>query len=167
MKENGLRAGDIRRVRAKVHGPAIDVLGPVADPRTVHQSKFSMGFVLALIAVKGSAGLDDFTVEALADPDLRAFRDKVEMALDEEVDDAYPVKWVGLVDIETIGGKTLTSRVDAPKGDPENTLDRGEIEEKFLRLAAYGGASDAVDELVEQAWSLDRLSDAHDFLKGG
>lgn len=167
MKENGLRAGDIKRVRARVHGPAIDVLGPVANPRTVHQSKFSMGFVLALIAVKGSAGLDDFTVEALADPDLRAFRDKVEMSFDEEVDNAYPVKWVGLVDIETIGGKTLTSRVDAPKGDPENTLDRGEIEEKFHRLAAYGGASDAVDELVEQAWSLDRLPDTHDFLKGG
>ena len=49
-----------RAVTAHVHQGAIDVLGPVVDPQTVHQSKFSMGTVLGLIAVHGRAGLTDF-----------------------------------------------------------------------------------------------------------
>jgi 2-methylcitrate dehydratase PrpD len=65
MEEHGLTADQISKVRARVHGAAIDVLGPVTDPATIHQSKFSMGFVLALIALKGSAGINDFTEEAL------------------------------------------------------------------------------------------------------
>ena len=48
--EHRLRADDIEAVTAQVHQGAIDVLGPVVDPQTVHQSKFSMGTVLGLIA---------------------------------------------------------------------------------------------------------------------
>src|SRR3712207_3357822 len=51
MEEHDLKAEEITHVRARVHEAAIDVLGPVTDPRTIHQSKFSMGFVLALIAL--------------------------------------------------------------------------------------------------------------------
>ena len=57
MQEHGVRADDIASVITHVHQGAIDVLGPVVDPQTVHQAKFSMGTVLALIAEHGSAGL--------------------------------------------------------------------------------------------------------------
>ena len=77
----------------------------VSDPRTIHQSKFSMGFVLALIAARGSAGIDDFTEEALEDPELRGFSERVEMVFDPEVDAAYPRRWIGLVEIETPAGE--------------------------------------------------------------
>src|SRR5690606_966512 len=50
MRRGRLRPEDIAHVTARVHQGAIDVLGPVTDPQTVHQSKFSMGFVLANIA---------------------------------------------------------------------------------------------------------------------
>src|SRR5215210_6734460 len=71
MQENRLTADEIARVRARVHQAAIDVLGPVTDPQTLHQSKFSMGFVLALIALQGRAGIDEFTEEALRNPEIR------------------------------------------------------------------------------------------------
>jgi len=166
MRENGLDADQIAGVRARVHGAAIDVLGPVSDPRTIHQSKFSMGFVLALIAARGSAGIDDFTEEALEDPELRGFSERVEMVLDPEVDAAYPRRWIGLVEIETTGGDRITSRVDVPKGDPGNTLSREELEEKARRLAAFqGGASDEeMDGIIGRVWNLDREPDVRDLL---
>ena len=46
MQQHQLKADDIVKVTAHVHQGAIDVLGPVTDPQTIHQSKFSMGFVL-------------------------------------------------------------------------------------------------------------------------
>jgi 2-methylcitrate dehydratase PrpD len=166
MKEHGLDAGQIAGVRARVHRAAIDVLGPVSDPRTIHQSKFSMGFVLAMIAARGSAGIDDFTEEALEDPELRGFSERVEMVFDPDVDAAYPQRWIGLVEIETTGGERVTSRVDVPKGDPGNTLSREEIETKARSLAAFqSGASDEeMDRIIGRVWNLDREPDVRDLL---
>jgi 2-methylcitrate dehydratase PrpD len=167
MEENRLTADEIARVRARVHQAAIDVLGPVTDPRTVHQAKFSMGFVLALVALYGRAGVDEFTGEALTDPEVRAFHDRVEMVLDPEVDAAYPARWIGLVDVETTNGRRLTSKVDIPKGDPGNPLSRTEIEDKARRLAAYrGGASpEEIGWIIERSWNLEREPDVRDLLR--
>jgi 2-methylcitrate dehydratase PrpD len=167
MQENDLSADDISHVRARVHEAAVDVLGPVTDPRTVHQAKFSMGFVLALIALRGRAGIDDFTEEALTDKDLRAFHDRVEMVLDPEIDAAYPRRWIGCVEAETTDGRRLDARVEVPKGDPGNPLDREEIEDKARRLAVFRGAasSEEAQHIIDRVWNLEREADLRDFLK--
>ncbi|CAA9444087.1 MAG: Immune-responsive protein 1 [uncultured Rubrobacteraceae bacterium] len=166
MQENRLTIDQVEHVRARVHAAAIDVLGPVADPRSIHQSKFSMGFVLALVALYGRAGIEEFTEEALRDPEVREFHDRVEMVLDPEIDAAYPRRWVGSVEVETKDGRRFEYRVDIPKGDPENTLSRAEIEDKARRLAAYGGGSsdEEVRRLIDRAWNLDREPDVRELL---
>jgi 2-methylcitrate dehydratase PrpD len=156
-------------VRAHVHQAAIDVLGPVTDPRTVHQAKFSMGFVLALIAFYGHAGITDFTDEALQDRKIREFLSRVEMVMDPEIDAAYPERWIGLVEVETIDGQHFTSRVDVPKGDPGNTLSREEIADKTRRLAAYqqGASSEEIDQIMARVWTLDQQPNVRDLLPRG
>ena len=121
MHEHSLKAGDLAHVTAQVHQGAIDVLGPVVNPQTVHQSKFSMGTVLAMVALHGRAGMAEFDAH-YADPAARAFCDKVQMTLDAEVDSAYPARWIGKVVVDTTDGRRLAGRVDEPKGDPGNTL---------------------------------------------
>jgi hypothetical protein len=78
------------------------------------------------------------------------------MALDPEVDAAYPQRWIGKVTVQTTDGRTLHGRVDEPKGDPGNTLSREEITAKALRLAAYGGQVPAaqVQQAVQQLWQV-------------
>jgi 2-methylcitrate dehydratase PrpD len=156
MRAHGLRAEDIAAVTAHVHQGALDVLGPVTDPRTLHQSKFSMGFVLALIAVRGRAGLADFTEAALVDPALRAFHDKVRMVLDPEIDRAYPRRWMGRVSVKTVDGRELEQRIASPRGDPDNTLSRSELEDKALQLAAYAGGASAAEmaRVIARVWRL-------------
>ena len=155
MRTHGLKAEDIERVTAHVHQGAIDVLGPVVDPQTVHQSKFSMGTVLGLVAVFDRAGLGEFDAH-YRDPRVVAVRGRVHMRLDAEVDGAYPQRWIGKVDVLTTDGRTLHGRVDEPKGDPGNTLSRAEIEAKAQQLAAYGrGASEAeMQALIARVWRL-------------
>jgi 2-methylcitrate dehydratase PrpD len=153
-----------------VHAAAIDVLGPVTDPRTIHQSKFSMGFVLALIALHGRAGVNEFTDEALRDPEIREFAGRVEMVFDREAeaDTAETNRWVGLVEVETTSGERIVSRVDIPKGDPGNELTRAEIEYKARRLAAFQGAasSEETNALIERAWNMDREPNVRNLLPG-
>ena len=64
------------RVTAHVHQGAIDVLGPVVDPQTVHQAKFSMGTVLGLSPCRGAAGLGEFEGD-YRDADVVALRERV------------------------------------------------------------------------------------------
>ena len=60
---------------------------------------------------------------------------------DAEVENAYPQRWIGKIEVETVDGRTLAGRVDEPKGDPGNTLSRVELNEKALRLAEFSGAA--------------------------
>ncbi|MDY0108140.1 MAG: MmgE/PrpD family protein, partial [Giesbergeria sp.] len=157
MREHGLAVTDIAQVTCHVHQGAIDVLGPVVSPTTVHQSKFSMGTVLALAARFGHAGLTEFDTEFLA-PETVALREKVHMVLDAEVDAAYPQRWIGKVTVQTQDGRTLQGRVDEPKGDPGNTLSRDEITAKALRLAAYGGcvSADRAATAIAALWQVEQ-----------
>ena len=168
MRERHLAADRVAHVRAHVHEAAIDVLGPVTDPQTIHQSKFSMGFVLALIALHGRAGVTEFTDEALRDQEVRGFADRVEMVYDPEIDAAYPERWIGLVEVETTDGEHFTSRVDVPKGDPGNTLSRTELEDKARHLADFqdGASPGEIRRIIDRVWALDREANVRDLLPG-
>jgi len=158
MQAHGLQPSDLARVVTQVHQGAIDVLGPVVRPVTVHQSKFSMGTVLALVAQFGHAGLTEFEQHFLSET-TQALRDRVEMALDPEVDGAYPKRWIGKVTVTTTDGRVLHGRVDEPKGDPGNTLSREELTAKALRLAAFSGGA-APAEMAAAVDALWRIAEA-------
>ena len=157
MQQHRVQMQDIASVTCHVHQGAIDVLGAVVVPTTVHQSKFSMGTVLGLAAQFGHAGLTEFDAH-FDSATTAALRDRVRMELDAEVDSAYPQRWIGKVTVLTQDGRCLTGRVDEPKGDPDNTLSRTEITAKALRLIAYGGAltPEAATLAVEQLWQVAR-----------
>jgi 2-methylcitrate dehydratase PrpD len=155
MLAHHLKPDDIAKVETLVHQGAIDVLGPVTHPATVHQSKFSMGTVLALIAHYQFAGLQEFD-QYFHDQAICAFRDRVAMILDPEVDGAYPQRWIGKVKVYLQNGNVIEGRVDEPKGDPGNTLSRAEITDKAMRLAAFsGGATPSeMSAAVERLWNI-------------
>jgi len=155
MLANKLKPSDIAKVETLVHQGAIDVLGPVINPATVHQSKFSMGTVLALVAHYQFAGLQEFDAH-FKDDAICLFRDRVTMTLDPEVDSAYPQRWIGKVKVHLNNGQILDGRVDEPKGDPGNTLSRTEITDKAIRLAAFsGGASPAeMSKVIDLLWNI-------------
>jgi 2-methylcitrate dehydratase PrpD len=155
ITEHNLAPGDIASVTAHVHQGALDVLGPVTDPATVHQAKFSMPATLGLIAVHRRAGMAEYDA-FFADAAARAFNTRVVMQLDPEVDAAYPARWIGKVSVVTTDGRTLAGRVDEPKGDPGNTLSHDEIDGKARRLIAYGGgvAPDEVDGVMARLWGI-------------
>lgn len=161
MTKHQLLAVNVERVTAHVHQSAIDVLGAVINPQTIHQAKFSMGTVLGLIAVHGAAGLTQFDEYALTDQQVRTFADKVTMQFDPTVDAAYPRKWTARVEVETNDGKRIIEVVETPKGDPGNPLTKEEIIGKAMALAEYGSA----DLTQAQTWitALSALEDTMHF----
>jgi 2-methylcitrate dehydratase PrpD len=79
------------------------------------------------------------------------------MVRDAEVDALYPKRWVGKLSAASTLGRTVTARVDEPKGDPGNTLSAAELEGKALRLAAFrrGTTTQEIQALIDRIWALD------------
>lgn len=166
VEQHQLAPRDIASVTALVHQGAIDVLGPVVNPQTVHQAKFSMGTVLGLIAQFHRAGMKEFA-DHFNDAAIAEFRRKVGMQLDAEVDAAYPARWIGKVIVKTCDGRELHGRVDEPKGDPGNTLSREELEQKALRLADFSGGATAEEmhKAFNRIWAIASDNEVGHFLE--
>jgi len=155
MQAHQLKPADLARVVTHVHQSALDVLGPVVNPASVHQSKFSMGTVLALVARFGHAGLVEFD-QHFKDDETTTLCRRVEMVLDAEVDAAYPQRWIGKVTVYATDGRILQGRVDEPKGDPGNSLSRDEITAKAQRLAAFSKGATAAEmtQAIDGLWRI-------------
>jgi 2-methylcitrate dehydratase PrpD len=93
-----------------------------------------------MIALHRRAGLTEFD-QHFRDPAIVALRERVRMVHDDEVERAYPERWIGKVEVVTTDGRTLAARVDEPRGDPGNTLSRDELTGKAIRLAQWSGAA--------------------------
>lgn len=148
MSRTGTRFEDSEAVKVFTYQAAINVLSLSEKAETVHQSKFSMGFGLAVAAKNGHATINDFTEDALEDKDLREFQKRVTIFLSQEVENLFPEKWTGGLLVET---------ADSVKGDPDQTLTRDEIEAKARNLAAYGRVKDMghLDATIRKIWSLE------------
>ncbi|MFC6486494.1 MmgE/PrpD family protein [Nitratireductor sp. GCM10026969] len=158
IETHNLEPEDVAEVVTHVHQGAIDVLGAVSMPQSVHQAKFSMGTTLGLVAVHRRAGLAEFA-QVLNDAKALSFIERTRMVLDPEVDSAYPARWIGKVTVMTVEGRELHGRVDEPKGDPGNTLSRDEIEAKFRSLALSGGAvrQGELGPLLDRLWRIGEI----------
>lgn len=126
MQKHGVSFDDIESVVARTYQAAFNVLGLSGLGETVHQSKFSMSFVLAVAARNGQAMITDFTESSLKDQSLREFQKRVTMEYDADIDRQFPEKWQGTVIVTCKSGETFTESVSFAKGDPECTLSRCE-----------------------------------------
>lgn len=120
-----------------------------AHPTSVVDAQFSMPFGAAVAAVRRSAGTRQYTPEVIASPEVAAMIQRVECYRSDELDAAFPERWPAEVQIELVDGRTLTQRVDFPKGDPENPLTIAELETKFRDLTAGVVTSAGQDAVID------------------
>jgi 2-methylcitrate dehydratase PrpD len=113
-------------------GPLPRLWEPLAAkhaPPNGYAAKFSLPYLVAVILVKGRAGLAEFEDGAVSDPEVLAVTRKVTYELDPSID--YPRQFVGDVEITLADGQVLRERQDRPRGGPDDPLTREELEAKF------------------------------------
>src|SRR4029450_9601016 len=96
-ERHGVRAGEVRAVRCRTAaGPVPRLWEPLAakpPPPKGYAAKFSLPYLVAVILVKGRAGLAEFEDAAVRDPDVLALAGRVSYELDPAID--YPRQFVG------------------------------------------------------------------------
>ena len=128
--------------------------------------QFNLPYIAACAIADGAVGEEQFTRERIADPQLHELAKKIKVTPDEGLDAIYPEECrPTTVEIKTTDGKTLTKRVDYPKGEPRNPLTDDELYEKFVRWSGPSLTRQRADAIKETVFKLDGLSDISDFMK--
>ena len=126
-----------------------------ANVMTGRESQVSAQHAVAVSLIFGAAGLAQFTDEAVHDPRVSAFRQKVKLAVVTDT----PVPDVRL-DVVYADGRTEEIRVKDARGTDNRPLTDQEIEEKFRTLAAtYAPDCGETEKLIEAIWLLENADD--------
>ncbi len=138
---HGLKADMITDVHIRTYFWAVHKHDHQEIPCTA-SAKMSIPYSVAAAIVRGKAGLAEYEAESITDPVLLSLAKRVTVADDPALTEVFPDMTSAIVEITTADGKIVTSRVDHPKGEPENPLTDEEFYQRFRELMLYGGKSD-------------------------
>jgi 2-methylcitrate dehydratase PrpD len=148
--QHGVDAASIASIRCRTSaGPVPRLWEPLAAkhaPANGYAAKFSLPYVIAVILVKGRAGLAEFTDAAVRDRDVLALASRVTYDVDPTID--YPRQFVGDVEVTLADGRRLRERQDRPRGGPDAPLTRAEIEAKFRGNAGLALPASRADTII-------------------
>ncbi len=158
-ERHGIRPREIAEVRCRTaEGPLPRLWEPLdakRRPRNGYAAKFSLPYLLAVILVKGRAGLAEFADDAVLDEAVLAVASRVSYEIDPTID--YPRQFVGDVSVRLDDGRLLRERQDRPRGGPDLPMSREEIEAKFRGNASLALPDEQVRDIVRHTAALDVL----------
>ena len=105
------------------------------NPHNVVDCQFSTHLCLSIALKHRHMGWDDYE-PALADPEIRALMQRIDVYEDAECEGNFPTAFSGVVEIRTKDGQTWREFVYAPRGEPETMLSAAELRAKFSLLVS-------------------------------
>jgi 2-methylcitrate dehydratase PrpD len=124
------------------------------------EGKFSVYHAAALGLVRGRAGLQEFSDDAVNDPLLKAVRERTTATADEAVTEDGVAVEVDLAD-----RRTLAKRLEHSLGNLERPLTDRQLEEKFLGQAVLVLPQKQAERLLALCWEIDSLDDLHPLIQ--
>ncbi len=154
--EHDVDAGRIREVRL---GTASNVLNALryAEPENALQAKFSIQFMLGVLALRRRAGIAEFRDEVVLEPEVRAMMAQVRPYLDEEIEARGFERIRSRVEVELDDGSVLEREATVSRGTPEWPMTREDLAEKFTDCATGVLADSAIAGAIATAWGVEEL----------
>jgi 2-methylcitrate dehydratase PrpD len=124
------------------------------------QGKFSVYHGAALGLVRGRAGIQEYTDEAVNDPQIKRVRELVSALGDPSITEDQ-----ARIEVEMVGGKRLSRFVEQSLGNIHRPMTDRQLDAKFRdqALAALPGAQ--VEQAIELCWGIDALKDVSELVR--
>jgi 2-methylcitrate dehydratase PrpD len=137
-----------------------------AAPQGIVDAQFSIPFTVAATLLRGRLTLEEFSAQSLADADILALAARVRPVLTPAFDDWPKNIRPQTVELVLLDGRTLSERVDAPKGSPENRFTTEEVEESFRAMGRYAQSvpESAIEKFIHGMRNLETLPDVSGLL---
>lgn len=155
-EKHGLKPEDIAGIHAGVSKPTHVHCAWPYKAQSITAAQMNIYYGLAMIAFHGRAFTDQFTDDAIRDPDVLAFIEKISAEVDSEIEAKGPAfRHMARVRVKTVAGETYEETVTHRKGSPENPLKPDEVEAKYTALAGSILSADAVTHVRGMVFALD------------
>lgn len=158
---------EVESVRIESHGAAVDIIGSEPEkwhPTTRETADHSLPYLVAASLADGEITERQFTPERLADRTLLDLVQRVEVHRHAELSAAYPGAVGNIVTVRLRNGRTLSERVDYPRGHARNPLTDAEVEAKFHSVADPVLGADRANNLCRWVWRLDQAPAINELL---
>jgi len=146
-------AREIERIRVGSYRAAKEVSG-YESPRTPAEARFSLKYVVATALTHGSVRLAAFEPARMNDTATRELMKRIEVAIDPELDAAFPQQRAARVSI-TARGRCEEHLQPTRIGDPDAPLTDAQLEEKFIELAGPVLGEAGARQLLARLWNID------------
>jgi 2-methylcitrate dehydratase PrpD len=124
------------------------------------QGKFSVYHGAAVGLVRGKAGLQEYSDEAVNDPAIKRVRERA-----TAVGDASITEDQARVEVELTGGRVLTTFVQESLGNLKRPLTDAQLAAKFRDQAVLALPAAQVDRLIDLCWRIDVLDDVNEVVR--
>jgi 2-methylcitrate dehydratase PrpD len=167
-----LKAEDIKEVIIFCTDETNFLLHPLkkrSRPENPVDSQFSVPWAVAVVLLRGKAGVGDFTEEAIRNPEILRITDMVRVVRDDslvETKGMCPAK----IGVTTADGRTFIEQSGAPVAGAGNDSPLEVYERKFRDCASYsikplpGERIDAIIDKIKNLESVDNISEIIDLL---
>jgi len=155
--EHGIKAEDVRSVQLRV-APLVKDLCDKKHISVGLEGKFSIYHATAIGLGRGSAGLEDFSDEAVNDPALVRLREVTEPISDPAVGEDAVVASVTLND-----GRVLHKSLEGSIGNLKRPLSDAQLETKFLGQATVLTPGERAAALAA-CWGIESLADTRQLI---
>ena len=161
VKENNLTPDQVERVRLGLLRAGAGLIAEPTEkkyhPQSIVDAQFSMPFGAAVAILYRKAGLQEFQLSRIRSEEVRKMMKRVEYIVDPDLDQNFPRQWGATAEILTKDGKRYFTKIEYPKGDPENPLSWEEMIEKFNHLSHRFFTKERRLKIVDEVKELDRI----------
>jgi 2-methylcitrate dehydratase PrpD len=154
IKENQIKAEEVEKVILGILKAGFPIIvtpeGLKYNPQSIIDAQFSMPFGAAAAILYGETSLNQYREKIIQSPEMKQMMDRVRCVEDPELEKVFPKQWPATAEIKTKDGRTFSTRIDYPKGDPENPLSWDELIEKFNGLTSSIYSKARREKVIEQ-----------------
>jgi 2-methylcitrate dehydratase PrpD len=148
----------IRAVRLRVAPLVMDLCNQQNITRGL-QGKFSVYHGAAIGLVRGKAGIQEYTDEAVNDPHIKRVRESAIAVGDPAITEDQ-----ARIEVDLSDGRTLSTFVEQSLGNLARPLSDRQLDDKFRDQAVLALPADDVESLIRLCWRIDELDDVNELV---
>jgi 2-methylcitrate dehydratase PrpD len=117
-----------------------------------------MEYCMAVLLVKGRAGLGEFQDDVVNRPDMQQMIERVDFYNNPEADAAGADKMRSYVEVRMKDGRVFSSQSDFAKGSPQKPMSFDDEIRKFRGCTDYAGISkEKADRIISTVRTLEKV----------
>lgn len=155
-----IAAQEIDRIRVGSYRAALEVSG-YENPVTPAEARFSLKYVVATALVHGSVRLAASEPARMNDAATRDLMQRIDVAIDPELDAAFPRQRAARVAITARDGRKDEFLQPTRIGDPDAPLADADLDAKYLELASPVLGDASARALLAKLWRLEQEPHVH------